>query len=1740
MAGGWTLPAATDPVWTDPEVPPYEALEVLAAAARPLIAPPRGRLATTAGAPLREAVTAVAELRASGTDWHVLLSSPRSVFGGPRHTAAQDLWDLLELTWTRYIRPALPAPAAPAAVPAPAPAPAERVGTSRPGAATTPEGPASAPTPAPARAAGVKSRRKSTRSTSDAPAAPVPADAAAAPASAVSVAGEMSGSAPAASAAVRGRASAATSAAPAGPAAPGTGNRAPAAAVPSTAAPAAPAAAPRGPGPAAASDTAPARAGVAAGLVLPPPGDGFWAAVPARFRNNARTAAHTLVTPPRGPLAGPEGRPLRAAVTALARGRTVTGTHWHALLTAPREAFGGPTSARATALYTLLQDTAEQHLRPALTGQQPGQDAPPKTPAHPAAPAPTPGPASPPAASAASSVPTSVEGPAAPAPATAPDPIPAPAPAPPPGSVVAGPGTLHEARAELPRLLRAAEAGTTTALSTGPHHAHLTSPKTAAAAGWNLEAAPAHGVADARKHLGHLVQEAAAGAPQVLRRHSTPVAVLLPTTPIPASRGTTPATDTGAGTGPDSAAPEPSAAPTPATAGTAPAKPKRSKPPAHPTSHTEQLPDGLPSGAAGRPAPVSTAPGIAPASGPAGLLEEAAAPYGAPAAAGPAGLLEATASQGTAPAADAPGPGPVPAAAGGPVPDPTRVPEAAVPAAPALASAPALVPGVVVAGPGTLHEARAALPQLVRAAGEGTATVLATRGDRAVLTSPAAATVLGWDLNAAPGYSTVQGRKHLGELIAHAAAGRPQVLRRHSTPVAVLLPAGPDGAPTPAPGTAPPPAVETTSAGPAPAPAAPATPVPAPAAPPVAGSAAAPGTADTTTASAPAPALPAPPAAWAAAAVDERTAITPAPVPAPAATTTTALPAANTTAPAAPAPATTAPATTAPAPAPPTPTPTAPAAAVPAERADAPPPGAVPPSARPAAGPAAPAATTPAPPAPTTPPTPSLRPAPRRLSSFADVLNTVLTPTADPATTPNTGAALGIRTLDDLLGPLQPGRLYLVTAAPGVGGSLLATAAARTTALDRNLPVLYAASGLTAADVTARIVAAHLPVDYRRLRAGRLTDAERDDARILYGHLAAAPLFLDDGAGLTADAIDATAAELPDLALVVVDRLQTAPDPRLPLSGPTQVADAAQALTHLARTRHVPVLAVLDSPPPATPSPAGGQATGLAADVQLLLTTDGTPQPTWVHATATERDLGTLGEAVLYADLAHARLLDPPARPAPNAFPPNPSTPTPTPTPATPGHAPTPARTTSGRTPVHTPNTPAAPSPSPSSPTPETGTAPTAPTAPGAWPEVTRPGTAQRPPTTPAPPTAPPSAPTGPTTDLANPGPEDPEEYPGHTLQPPNTPNTAPGTGRAPDRAAQPPTKTSPTPRQAPSRPASASASAPGTGEGKYGGRDYSDFTKMITRAVDRTLAEHDGDVDAAITALEKRAIPDAMALFEATRVGSTYEHTAFPELPDILRKKTRNGADEVWEGRHKWSNAALLDELEAGTRPPATVAVLDTNAAYLSALKTHLPIGKLIHDPGGGFNPKRAGVYLLNSRPTWDHPHLPDPIGNRRESGPVILTDPTIRLLIRCATLKLCEAPVIAENWTSGGTEILFEKFRRVLTLAREDAIRGGDTAAEAYIKAMYAKLVSTIGESSANREMRRSEYMHSFRSQAFANLWYKAHRAHTQGLTVVSLRGTDELHVTGGDWRQVFNEGRLTQEMKLKEQYTLPRSAA
>ncbi|MFE0654499.1 hypothetical protein ACFVZH_38855 [Streptomyces sp. NPDC059534] len=103
-----------------------------------------------------------------------------------------------------------------------------------------------------------------------------------------------------------------------------------------------------------------------------------------------------------------------------------------------------------------------------------------------------------------------------------------------------------------------------------------------------------------------------------------------------------------------------------------------------------------------------------------------------------------------------------------------------------------------------------------------------------------------------------------------------------------------------------------------------------------------------------------------------------------------------------------------------------------------------------------------------------------------------------------------------------------------------------------------------------------------------------------------------------------------------------------------------------------------------------------------------------------------------------------------------------------------------------------------------------------------------------------------------------------------------------------------PTAAPTPAGPAAPAAGAPVRKEPAT----LAELLEMIRRPVERELARHGGDVDAATAALVKKAIPDAMALLAVSRVGARYEHTDHPPLPDILKKASKASADQVWEAR--------------------------------------------------------------------------------------------------------------------------------------------------------------------------------------------------------------------------------------------------
>ncbi|WP_165953874.1 type II toxin-antitoxin system prevent-host-death family antitoxin [Streptomyces sp. 8K308] len=673
----------------------------------------------------------------------------------------------------------------------------------------------------------------------------------------------------------------------------------------------------------------------------------------------------------------------------------------------------------------------------------------------------------------------------------------------------------------------------------------------------------------------------------------------------------------------------------------------------------------------------------------------------------------------------------------------------------------------------------------------------------------------------------------------------------------------------------------------------------------------------------------------------------------------------------------------------------------------------------------------------------------------------------------------GLPGLDDLTaGGLRPGRLVVLTAPPGAGATTFALGMARAAVLaDPARPVLVASGQLTRSDIMLRVLAAEADTDLHNLTAGTLSDADRQRVGEVAARLRTAPLHLADHL-LTLEQVRTAAQAIDGLALVVLD-----PVSHFDLAAPVP---PPVALRRLAREVNTAVLTV------ATTGTPGLDDLVVEADLALRLDRDALAVDL-AALTVTHHRHGPTDTLRLVPDLARARLL-PYSRETELAV-------------------------------LYR------------------GVDPTA--------EATEDASGPQPPVELSE-----SAPVAPATNTRAPGPEnapqaaealvarvtdrDAAGQPVVGLPAPcvlcgqPTPYRAAGMPQHWDGVCTPgATLTAATSvgnddQELAATPAAAAGGQPGPGRPV---KERQDTSGLIARNVAAVLEDNGGDMDAALAALIKRAIPDGMALLNSTRVGSTYDFTNYVDTDaiPILKKPSRDGADLIWEGRPKWRNRIV----ESG--PARTVTALDVNGAYLSALKTHLPIGAPRHSTDGAYDRKRSGVYLIDP-PAWAHEDLPNPLGNREEPGPLWVTDPTLRLLIRLAGPKygLCSPPRILESWTSGSSEALLERFRREMAAARDAAIEEGDRVTLEYVKAMYAKFVSTIGESSANREMRRPDWMHIIRSQAFANLWLKAWKAHQAGLTVVRMLGTDELHVIG-DWRAVFTEGRKLTDMKLKTEYSI-----
>lgn len=166
--------------------------------------------------------------------------------------------------------------------------------------------------------------------------------------------------------------------------------------------------------------------------------------------------------------------------------------------------------------------------------------------------------------------------------------------------------------------------------------------------------------------------------------------------------------------------------------------------------------------------------------------------------------------------------------------------------------------------------------------------------------------------------------------------------------------------------------------------------------------------------------------------------------------------------------------------------------------------------------------------------------------------------------------------LNEIIGGLRPGGLYVVGARPSVGKSVIALQLAK--ALTANGSVAFSSLEMSETDVQMRAVSADLHIDLKHLIERDLTSGDWAKIRDRRASWQKVPLFIDDNSGVTITDIKRFARSVnrrQPLAGLVVDYLQLMSQP----AGDKRprhefVADMSRQLKILAMDMKIPVVAL--------------------------------------------------------------------------------------------------------------------------------------------------------------------------------------------------------------------------------------------------------------------------------------------------------------------------------------------------------------------------------------------------------------------------------------------------------------------------------------------------------------------------------------------------------------------------------------
>ena len=179
-----------------------------------------------------------------------------------------------------------------------------------------------------------------------------------------------------------------------------------------------------------------------------------------------------------------------------------------------------------------------------------------------------------------------------------------------------------------------------------------------------------------------------------------------------------------------------------------------------------------------------------------------------------------------------------------------------------------------------------------------------------------------------------------------------------------------------------------------------------------------------------------------------------------------------------------------------------------------------------------------------------------------------------------TGVPTGFDDLDERTSGFQPGDLIIVAGRPSMGKTAFSLNIAENVALDTELPVAVFSMEMGATQLATRMIGSVGRLDQHRMRNGNLEDDDWVRLTTALGKLNDAPIYIDEGAGLSSFDVRARARRLHrqcgKLGLIVVDYLQlmAGTSGRASENRATEISEISRSLKSLAKELDVPVVAL--------------------------------------------------------------------------------------------------------------------------------------------------------------------------------------------------------------------------------------------------------------------------------------------------------------------------------------------------------------------------------------------------------------------------------------------------------------------------------------------------------------------------------------------------------------------------------------